>query len=106
MDISAGTELVLGKREPLNLQDMFGDSTSADERSDRETGKWGWNKKNILYITINHPQCYNLNMICINYGVKWSQTFQITCAGYGQRLPVVFKKIGSRVQPEKICLVL
>lgn len=41
MDISAGTELVLGKREPLNLQDMFGDSTSADERSDRETGKWG-----------------------------------------------------------------
>ncbi|XP_063931759.1 transcription factor hamlet-like isoform X5 [Zophobas morio] len=37
MDIPAGTELVLGPREPLNLQDMFGDSTSADEKSDRET---------------------------------------------------------------------
>lgn len=39
MDINAGTELILEPREPLNLQDMFGDSTSADERSDRETGK-------------------------------------------------------------------
>lgn len=38
VDIPHGTELVLGPREPLNLQDMFGDSTSADEKSDRETG--------------------------------------------------------------------
>ncbi|XP_044759685.1 transcription factor hamlet-like isoform X1 [Coccinella septempunctata] len=37
MEIPTGTELVLGPREPLNLQDMFGDSTSADEKSDRET---------------------------------------------------------------------
>lgn len=37
-NISAGTELVLGPREALNLQDMFGDTTSADEKSDRETG--------------------------------------------------------------------
>jgi ecotropic virus integration site 1 protein len=37
VDIPHGTELVLGPREPLNLQDMFGDSTSADEKSDRET---------------------------------------------------------------------
>ncbi|CAG9812850.1 unnamed protein product [Phaedon cochleariae] len=36
-DIPAGTELTLAPREPLNLQDMFGDSPSADERSDRET---------------------------------------------------------------------
>ncbi|KAL3274021.1 hypothetical protein HHI36_015439 [Cryptolaemus montrouzieri] len=36
-EISSGTELILGPREPLNLQDMFGDSNSADERSDRET---------------------------------------------------------------------
>ncbi|KAG5889061.1 hypothetical protein JTB14_020414 [Gonioctena quinquepunctata] len=34
-EITAGTELRLAPREPLNLQDMFGDS--ADERSDRET---------------------------------------------------------------------
>lgn len=38
MDIPAGSELVLAK-EPLNLKDMFADSMSADERSDRETGK-------------------------------------------------------------------
>lgn len=38
-NISTGTELVLGPREALNLQDMFGDTTSADEKSDRETGK-------------------------------------------------------------------
>ncbi|GJQ66795.1 hypothetical protein Trydic_g9297, partial [Trypoxylus dichotomus] len=37
LDIPAGTELLLEPKEPLNLQDMFGDSTSADERSDRET---------------------------------------------------------------------
>ncbi|CAH1995375.1 unnamed protein product [Acanthoscelides obtectus] len=36
-DISGGTELILGPREPLNLQDMFGDSPSADETADRET---------------------------------------------------------------------
>ncbi|XP_018561523.1 MDS1 and EVI1 complex locus protein EVI1-like isoform X3 [Anoplophora glabripennis] len=36
-DIPSGTELTLSPREPLNLQDMFADSTSADERSDRET---------------------------------------------------------------------
>lgn len=39
MDISKGEELVMGPREPLNLQDMFGDSNSADEKSDRETGR-------------------------------------------------------------------
>lgn len=39
-DVPAGTELILEPREPLNLQDMFGDSTSADERSDRETGQY------------------------------------------------------------------
>lgn len=39
MDIQTGVEMILEPREPLNLQDMFGDSTSADERSDRETGK-------------------------------------------------------------------
>ncbi|KAI4457222.1 zinc finger protein [Holotrichia oblita] len=37
LDIAAGSELLLEPKEPLNLQDMFGDSTSADERSDRET---------------------------------------------------------------------
>ncbi|KAK9729834.1 Zinc finger, C2H2 type [Popillia japonica] len=37
LDIPAGSELLLEPKEPLNLQDMFGDSTSADERSDRET---------------------------------------------------------------------
>ncbi|XP_017774324.1 PREDICTED: transcription factor hamlet-like isoform X2 [Nicrophorus vespilloides] len=37
MDIPSGAELILEPREPLYLQDMFGDSTSADERSDRET---------------------------------------------------------------------
>ncbi|VEN45468.1 unnamed protein product [Callosobruchus maculatus] len=36
-DIPHGTELILGPREPLNLQDMFSDSTSADETADRET---------------------------------------------------------------------
>lgn len=40
MDIPMGKELVLAPREPLNLQDMFGDSTSADEKSDRETGRF------------------------------------------------------------------
>lgn len=39
MDIPAGGELVLGPREALNLQDMFADSMSADDRSDRETGR-------------------------------------------------------------------
>ncbi|XP_074032184.1 transcription factor hamlet isoform X2 [Leptinotarsa decemlineata] len=34
-EIPPGAELMLAQREPLNLQDMFGDS--ADERSDRET---------------------------------------------------------------------
>lgn len=38
-DIPAGAELCLSPKEPLNLQDMFGDSNSADEKSDRETGK-------------------------------------------------------------------
>ncbi|KAK9888053.1 hypothetical protein WA026_000330 [Henosepilachna vigintioctopunctata] len=37
MEIPNGAELILAPREPLNLQDMFGDSTSADDRSDRET---------------------------------------------------------------------
>ncbi|XP_022916421.2 transcription factor hamlet-like isoform X1 [Onthophagus taurus] len=36
-NITPGEELILEPKEPLNLQDMFGDSTSADERSDRET---------------------------------------------------------------------
>lgn len=39
MDIPAGAELMLSK-EPLNLKDMFADPMSADERSDRETGKF------------------------------------------------------------------
>ncbi|XP_044272556.1 transcription factor hamlet-like isoform X2 [Tribolium madens] len=37
IDIPNGAELIMGPREPLNLQDMFGDSVSADEKSDRET---------------------------------------------------------------------
>ncbi|CAG9860591.1 unnamed protein product [Phyllotreta striolata] len=36
-DVPTDCELVLTPKEPLSLQDMFGDSTSADERSDRET---------------------------------------------------------------------
>lgn len=47
MDVPAGSELVLEPREPLNLQDMFGDSNSADERSDRETGNRFCNCSNI-----------------------------------------------------------
>lgn len=39
IDIPAGSELMLVK-EPLNLKDMFADSMSADERSDRETGNY------------------------------------------------------------------
>ncbi|XP_076271472.1 transcription factor hamlet-like isoform X2 [Rhynchophorus ferrugineus] len=35
VEIPSGTELILGPKEPLNLQDMFGDH--GDERSDRET---------------------------------------------------------------------
>lgn len=37
IDIPSGGELMLGPREPLNLQDMFADSTTSDDRSDRET---------------------------------------------------------------------
>nr|XP_015838045.1 PREDICTED: transcription factor hamlet [Tribolium castaneum] len=37
VDIPNGAELIMGPREPLNLQDMFSDSVSADEKSDRET---------------------------------------------------------------------
>ena len=37
-EVHVGVELLLEQKEPLNLQDMFGDSTSADEKSDRETG--------------------------------------------------------------------
>ncbi|XP_011302457.1 PR domain zinc finger protein 16-like isoform X2 [Fopius arisanus] len=36
-DISTGEELLMGPREPLQLQDMHGDNTNED-RSDRETG--------------------------------------------------------------------
>lgn len=37
-DIAVGEELLLGLREPLQLQDMLGENTTED-RSDRETGK-------------------------------------------------------------------
>lgn len=37
-DIVTGEELLLGLREPLQLQDMLGENTTED-RSDRETGK-------------------------------------------------------------------
>ncbi|XP_030758572.1 histone-lysine N-methyltransferase PRDM16-like isoform X2 [Sitophilus oryzae] len=36
-DITSGSKLLLGPREPLNLQDLFADSSTGDERSDRET---------------------------------------------------------------------
>ncbi|XP_069668872.1 transcription factor hamlet-like isoform X2 [Periplaneta americana] len=35
-DVAAGEELLLGPREPLQL-DMFGESTTSEDRSDRET---------------------------------------------------------------------
>lgn len=38
-DVNSGEELLLGPREPLQLQDILGDSTASDDRSDRETGK-------------------------------------------------------------------
>lgn len=39
-DIRTGSELVLGSKEPLDLQDMFGDpNASADDFASRETGK-------------------------------------------------------------------
>lgn len=37
-DVNIGEELVLGPREPLQLQDILGDSAASDDRSDRETG--------------------------------------------------------------------
>lgn len=37
-DIASGEELILGPREPLQLQDVLGDSVTSDDRSDRETG--------------------------------------------------------------------
>lgn len=37
-DVSAGEELLLGLREPLQLPDLFGENTTED-RSDRETGE-------------------------------------------------------------------
>lgn len=37
-DVNIGEELLLGPREPLQLQDILGDSTTSDDRSDRETG--------------------------------------------------------------------
>ncbi|XP_066153547.1 transcription factor hamlet isoform X2 [Euwallacea fornicatus] len=37
VDVPAGEELFLGPKEALNLQDMFADSTTSDDRSDRET---------------------------------------------------------------------
>lgn len=37
-DIATGEELLLGLREPLQLQDMLGENTTED-RSDRETGE-------------------------------------------------------------------
>lgn len=37
-DINCGEELLMGFREPLQLQDMFGENTTED-RSDRETGE-------------------------------------------------------------------
>lgn len=36
-DIVVGEELVMGLREPLQLQDMLGENTTED-RTDRETG--------------------------------------------------------------------
>lgn len=38
-DIATGEELLLGLREPLQLQDMLGENTTED-RSDRETGEY------------------------------------------------------------------
>ncbi|KAK4873680.1 hypothetical protein RN001_013040 [Aquatica leii] len=39
VDISVGTELVLGSKEPLDLQEMFGDpNASIDDFASRETG--------------------------------------------------------------------
>lgn len=38
-DIRTSEELLMGLREPLQLQDMLEDNPSAD-RSDRETGKF------------------------------------------------------------------
>lgn len=37
-DISIGEELLMGLREPLQLQDMLGENTTED-RTDRETGE-------------------------------------------------------------------
>lgn len=38
-DVAIGEELLLGLREPLQLQDMLGENTTED-RSDRETGEY------------------------------------------------------------------
>ncbi|XP_048519652.1 transcription factor hamlet isoform X3 [Dendroctonus ponderosae] len=37
VDIAAGDEICLGPKALLNLKDMFADSTTSDDRSDRET---------------------------------------------------------------------
>lgn len=37
-DIAVGEELLMGPREPLQLNDMFGDNTT-EERNYKETGK-------------------------------------------------------------------
>lgn len=44
-DIGPGEELVLGPREPLQLQDMLGDAVTSD---DRETG-WYFIKKDSTF---------------------------------------------------------
>lgn len=51
-DIAAGEELLLGLREPLQLQDMLGENT-AEDRSDRETGRWkSKNFSHLLFIRL------------------------------------------------------
>jgi len=52
--VRASEELLLGKREPLNLDAAFGElmTTSAEDRSERDSGEWCFTYVPIIIISL------------------------------------------------------
>lgn len=71
-DIATGEELLLGIREPLQLQDMLGENTTED-RSDRETGEYPIEYPRKTFAIIFHYFIYQIFLRTRH----WSLSLQI-----------------------------
>lgn len=77
-DVAAGEELLLGLREPLQLQDMLGENT-VEDRSDRETGKCEKNAR--MRITDDFAHADWIYEIFTTPG-EWYASNRVSCTAY------------------------